>query len=1635
MDTQPTIQQTENGASATKRKRHPIRTIAKCFLWTLWALILFVAAIVTTVYSPWFQDSLRERLVAKLNADPDSEFKLGYFRLGFPLNLQVKDVLYVNNGDTLIQAGSVRGRVAISGLTDGKLNVENVALCSARYQIGAPDSASCMVIRARRAELEPTTIVLSSMDIDVSGARLEGGSLALSINPVDTFTVPETPSDPTSMKIHVGRLDYTDLGFTMNLLPVIDTLTANISKGYLSDIRVDLLKQTVNVGEFKGTALDARYIMPDSTTIASIPVVVPDSTTSAPWTIDITNIDLDKSKALYTTQGYRPLPGLDFSYIEADDLHLVINNFYNQASTVRLPLTLSGRERSGITLDVKGQLDIDSVGLTFNDFRLTTPNLTDLGANGYMSTATELTDPATPLRLALRGNLAMDDAALAFPDFSTIVNRGLRPGALLDIDADVSGRSGDLAIDRLDLGLDGYLTLNASGSVLNVFDPEHLGGQVTFDGTVGDVSPLMKMLMTDASFVVPAMSLDGDVTFGNGDYEGQLTAVTQKGRVALDGRFNGNKERYDATISARDFPVSAFLPTAGIGRVTADIKAAGHGFDFFSRATAADVHLDLVSALYDAKEYRDIRFDGSLNDGHADFTLSSDDEALPIDLTADGNLNGEVYDWNAILKTGTIDLTALGLVSSEAPELTTVSTDLTLDLGFSANMKNIDGILQLNSLDYYTGETGLSIKDLRAIFNTTDSTTNLCVANGDMLGNYSSPMGVDSIMGRVDRLTSILKEDFAAYRINVGRLQQALMPFDFRLDAGDDNIINKYLGDSGMSFQKLSMTAGNDSTLFLTGQVTGFKTATMALDTVDLDIKQHGEHLDILATVNNRPGTFDEWAHVDVKGYADLDKISLNLHQRNIKGDTGFKFGTILTVTNDSIATLRLSPLDPVINYHDWQINAGNFITYNFKTRHLDADLRMKDDISRLALYTEHVHSNDSTKHNNDEDLILQVFDIQLQDWLAINPFAPAIKGNLSAGMRINYEDKRLTGEGTVSLTDLIYGKERVGDFQTDVNILTDAKGLINLKSELWVNGEKSITLNGALNDSTRTSPFNLDLTMIHFPLETVNPFLTGTAKLSGSINGSMDVSGDSSNPRLNGRLDFDSATVMVNMLGTVFELNGDSIPVRDNIVKFNDFTIKGCNNNPLSINGSVNIADISSPQIDLKATASNMQIVNSNKLKRGADVYGKAFIDLNANVKGDMKFMTVDANLDILPGTNVYYVMVGGASTFENRTSEGMVKFVNFNDSAAMASADSVAPPSSIIDINANLNIQTGTTINVDLSTSGQDRVQLQGNGSLNYTSSIIGADRLTGRYNLTGGFIKYSPPLISNLDFNFNPNSYVSFSGDMLNPRLNISATENMRANVSQAGQNSRLIYFDIILNVTGTLNDMNVGFDLATDDDITVANELASMSPTQRASEAMNLLLYNTYTGGSTKATSNLNGNPLYSFLTSQINSWAAQNIKAVDISFGVDQYDKTTNGATSTATSYSYQVSKSLFNDRFKIIVGGNYSTDANADENLANNLINDVSFEYFLNNARTMYVRLFRHTGYESILEGEITQTGVGFVYKKKIDRVADMFIPSRFRRKTNNRSESENAPKPTTPTDSVKPQNANPTDDTLPEYL
>lgn len=1569
--------------------RSKTRMAGKVTLWVLMSIVLLVTGIVVGVYSVWWQRDALRAAVTAVNRQPGMHLEVGDARLIFPLRVKVHDMSLVQNGDTMICFEAADADVRVRPLLDGRVDVSEALLSRAMYRMGSRDSATCIVLRAERIDAAPLSVSLSdTMRIRLERGALSGGLVDMYINPVNT-AAPKPPSKPSPLLIEVGHLALSDFAYCMNMLPAIDTLQTVISRGLISDVRIDIAGQTVDVGDFGGSGLDVAYIAPDQATverIAALPAKVDTvSAPSTPWTVKVDGIHFDKSKVLYTIHGLRPQPGLDFGYIEVDSMNLDITDFYNRASEVRVPLCISGRERSGITLHADGTLAIDSAALRLQHFDLKTSGGTSMNFDAMLGTGTE---PDVSVNID-PSDLAVSDLARMFPDFDAYL-RPLRAGTRIALAAKITGSMNAPDIGHLSLHIPGALRLDGGGSLHNVLTPKRMTGSIDLVGKLGDIDPWLRLVMgPDAGVRIPPMDVKAGIDFGNGAYSGYVQAVTATGELALDGSFNGRGNVYDIQLDAHRFPIEAFMPSLGISDVTVGINAKGRGLDIMSSQTSADIDLDLAEITYNGDRLTDIGGTLHIADGQAVLSIDSHNPTADFTIEGSGNIQGNRYNWIAAIDGRRIDL--MSLKASDTPATVSINADISANFD-AANPLLMDASVDLRDFVYAHEAGKMTVDRVRARLAASDTTVNLNVSNRDLFALVSAPTGLREVLAHSDSLMTTLAAQFKRRRINIPEVQRALPRFELDVQAGDNNMLTQVLADSHMGFDNMRLRAYNDTVMALDGDVLGFFTGDTRLDSVGLEIHQHGDHLHYGAKIRNLPGTLDAWAAVDLTGYFRPGRLGINVNQRNIKGQTGFLVGGEVELNADSTATLHITPLNPTIGYQQWTANEGNFIRYYYATKHIDADLHMRSATSSLALYSEHAHEHDNAMHGADEDLVVKVSDIRLQDWIALNPFAPPVKGNISADLRINRLNNALNGEGQLSLAGLTYGREKVGDIRADFDLVTQRSGLLRTNVDLWINGSKTMTLSGALNDSTRTSPFNMDLTMIHFPLSTCNAFLPGVAKLSGTLNGRMDVSGDSDHPQLDGNLQFDQAAIKVNMLGTTFAISDTPIPINNSIVRLNNFSISGCNENPLTVNGTVDVRDMSRTAMDLTMKARNMQIVKSTRAVKGADVYGKAFVNIDAKARGDMSILKTSGSLSVLAPSNFTYIMPDAVNTIQNQSVEDMVHFVNFNDSAAMARADSVAPSKgTALFADFALNINNGTTIGVDLSADGKNRLQLNTQGTLSFSMNPMNSGRMVGRLNILDGYIRYTPPLMSEKKFTFDEESYVAFTGDMLNPRLNIKGVDRLRANVTQEGQNSRLINFDVSLDVTGTLDRMDVAFDLATDDDLTVANELASMSAEQRANEAMNLLLYNTYTGPGTKANAALNANPLYSFLSSQLNSWASKAIKGIDLSFGIDSYDRTTRSGTSQTTRYSYNISKSLFDERFRIAVGGNYSTDADADENLSRNIISDISIEYYLNNAHTTYVRIFRHTGYESILEGEITQTGVGFVYRRKIRRLSDMF--------------------------------------------
>lgn len=1561
--------------------------------WLIIGIMGLLVLSVALIYVPPVQDFIVRKVLDSVNSGGEMHISAGHLRLRFPLELEA-DSLRMQSAGMDISAARAEADIAVLPFIKGNAVVKELSLGDAVVNIGTPDSSLYMLSRLHDARVADVTVGLISKRINVESLTASDGDISITITP-DTVPEHKKESAPADWVIDLAEVRLTKIGYGMRMLPAIDILRCSVGEAAMKAGVINLRNSTVNVESLSIDNVDATYIVPapGSADAKPVPALPADTTSSTPWSIAAERLRLTGSHALYATRGVLSTENFNPQRIEVSQIEIAVDSFRNRGTEICVPLKkLSAREHCGIALEASGIFAMDSVAIHAKGFKISTP------ASAISLDATMGLDTVNPpLSLLLEASLSPDDIRRLVPAASGPIAAAL-PHAPLLVDIDLEGRMNSLDIRRVSAKIPRHISVEASGKIADYSDITRAIGDISIKGTVTNgnfIKPALLDAKMSRQVNVPPLRVSGAARLRRGVIDGNLRAVTDSGKVLLDAHWNNSAEAYDVKLNLQSFPIQAILPESGARDLSASIDLKGAGLDFFSPKTNADASVVLDHMNFRGRNYNNITLSANLAGGKASVDAQSDNRNARFNLKAAGNLAGDTLDWTVAGNIRNIDLYALALADTTSDGSVKFSGKASLcpPVPPTRRSKGRPMLLRAEAdiADIYWHVPGEAVNadNIALTFATDTAHTTATLNNHDLTLRFSSPIPLDSLTEHFTWTAQALDRDMKRRRLAIDTLQRALPPFGLTLRAGGDNILANYLLGSDLSFNRITLDAANDSLLTLSALADGIRSGKTKIDTITAAMRQRGEYLLYDIAMHNRPGTLDQFAHADVRGYINADRLSLIFKQQNLQGETGYSLGAMARFLDTDRLELRFVPYHPVIGYKDWEVNKDNVISYNLGTGHLDANLDLSNDVSSVHLYTEH-QPNDSTQ----EDIILKIKDIKLSDWMALNPFAPPVTGDLSADMRVSWHKPDLNGNGTVSLTGFNYGKKKVGDFELAVDIVTNTAGTIRANTSLMVNGVKSITASGNLNDSTAEHPFLLDFRMIRFPLSVVNPFLPpGTATLSGMLNGQMDITGEMTSPVFNGFLNFDSTTVRVDMLGTPFRFSGTKIPVENNLVTFTDFSIAGVNDNPLRINGTVDIASLASPKFDLTLNADNMQIVGSSK-KRKSQVYGKAFIDLDAKVKGSMQFMSVNAALNLLPGSNVTYVMADAATQLASRSNQDMVTFVNFSDTAAVEMADTVAAPSMLMNLDARLTISTGTTITAELDPQGNSKVQLQSSGTMNYTMDYMDDERFTGRINISNGFVRYAIPVIGEKSFTFREGSYVEFNGDMLNPILHVMAYDQIRANVAQGGgDNSRVVNFDVELNVTGTLEEMNVVFDLSCPDDITVANELKAMNAEQRANQAMNLLLYNTYRAGGTQTISsgNVGTNALFNFLESQLNTWASSAIKGVDISFGINQYDKTVDGANTTAMNYSYRVSKSLFDDRFKIVVGGNYTTDAEADENFAQNLIADISFEYMLNKAGTMYVRLFRHTGYESILEGEITQTGVGFVYKKKIGRISDIF--------------------------------------------
>lgn len=1611
----PTPQEPEK---ATHHWPKWLRVVLKILMWLLIAILVLPF----TLYIPPVQKWVVGIASGIVKKSTGMDVQIDRFHLKFPLDLDLQGLTVLDeHADTMISAREAILEVKPLPLLKLNVNVEKLKLLDGYYRMVSPDSSMVLALRAGELNADDRSeINLKSSEINLHKADIADGSLSLYM---DVWRQQPQPTDTTATPflINIDELKLKRFRFAMSMLPTIDTLTVSVIDGLLDKGTVDLRTNNIHIGSFTATKGDAQYITPTPEYIAAhpLPASAADEST-APFTIKADSLILNEFNALYALKGAEPLPGFDPSYISVGGVGMTIKDFYNQATLVRLPIArIEGLERSGLHITKgTGLVQVDSVGLTLKDLAVAT-TASALHASASVPFALMELNPDAQMTVQASGSLGLSDID-AFAPAAEAFTKYL-PNRPVDVELDADGSLSMLSISSLKAEMDHVFALSAEGDLGDPLDINKLTADIDFTGSLSDPAAASAFINTKGVHM-PTFTLDGHATADHMNFGADFKLRTSAGNLVAKGNLGMNSERYHLDMQANALDPSRIMPDLGVGPLTASVKATGAGFNPSKHGAHTEAEINIKEIAYSGYKYHDIKATATLGEGDYTLQLSSPDRNANLSIDVKGHLEPDLYTFDAKANVHSLDLQALGL----SPTMNSGSLQFIAKGTASPDKWLYDIEADVASLDWNLPDMPIHLSEgvqasLKARTDDVDCTLR---SRGAEIA-FTSPVNLGKIVEGFSAAALAAQKGLENKRLDIQGIQQALPAFALTLGASGNGVLSQFLTPSDMGLDTVYGRLTNDSLLRTSIEAFRFRTGQMRLDTISLNITQRDSLLDYTAHVGNRPPNMPEFAQINALGHIGGDRASIFLNQQNSKGKTGYRLGLTAAYV-DSTLTVHFTPLKAMIAYMPWKFNLDNYVSLS-ADRRIEANVEGRSAESGILLRTALDSLGRTALHVNLDN-------IQIQDFLSLYMFAPPIKGSLNSDLQLRYmpERKVLIGSGNVSLRDLLYDRQRVGTFDLNFRAGLNANGSTGARIGLNIDGREAVVLRGAVRSDSlavarNLSPLQLQLELKKFPLAIANAFIgKDVATLSGALNGKMALTGSMTDPRLNGAIACDSVNVNVAMLGSSLRFDRDSITVADNVLQFQNFKIWGVNSNPLTITGGVDASHITDVRIDVGIQGRNFQLIGNNRKSR-SELYGKLFLNLDATAKGSLKRLDANANVRILNSTDVYYNLGTAEATLTRQNSGDVVKFVNFNDTTTMQEADTIQQSSLAMRITAGLTIDPGTQATVNLSANGTDKVQISPSGTLNYFQNYMGDMRLTGTLQLGNGYARYNVPVMGEKMFTFEPSSSVTWSGDLLNPNLNIKATDEIKASVSTNGGNSRMVDFLVSLNVSNTLERPDVLFDLTTNDDLTIQNELRSMSADQRSTQAMNMLLYGQYTGPGSKGSAAIMGNPLYGFLESQLNTWAANNIRGVDLSFGIDQYNNNTDGRNSTSTSYSYKVSKSLFSNKFKIIVGGNYSTDADADENFSQNLINDISFEYTLKqtNSLSMFLRLFRHTGYESILEGEVTETGIAFVMRRHIENLRRLFHIRFTRHRT---AKPEEVPTRALPGDTTTVMTHTPTD-------
>ena len=1097
--------------------------------------------------------------------------------------------------------------------------------------------------------------------------------------------------------------------------------------------------------------------------------------------------------------------------------------------------------------------------------------------------------------------------------------------------------------------------------------------------------------------------------FGNISFSGKLTGTqdnfytkgtfkTLLGRLDPDVYLKISSKgvpSYKGKLGATNFDLAKLLDNNTLGRTTMVSTVNGSGDAIKNLSTTLGAKVNYID--FKGYRYQNVNVDGSFKNQIAKAKINVGDRNLKLNLNGNVNLNKNLPQYQFTASIRDARLNKLKLVKDTLILSTDMSTSFT---GNSLN--NLQGFVSLHPTRITTPHDNYIVDSLKLTAVGLDSNRTISllsdVADGSIKGTYD-------LTTLPSYYKTIAKKYIPSLKTTI--YKPGLQNFEFRLKLKNlDPLLLIFMPDlkipEGGTF--VGRFNSKNRTATLSGLIRTVKYGKMVFHDFIVDESTADSLLNLNLSLSRVDLTDSLYIKdINITNFLRNDSLNFNVKLSDKNATNQLDLYGLVEFGRDTTAKLKLLPSEVILERESWRL------TEQVRIRLLNGKTQIQG--FELSNGEQQVRIDGFISDNVQDKLKVEFEKFHVSTLNQLTKSAGVLlRGSLNGEVNLTSVMKAPGVDANLRVDSLVMNQTVVGDLKI-VSDLDNERKRANVKLNILNRGLETLNVAGAyyLNKETGDK-LDFDVRMDQTEAVIFAPFIKNlVSDVKGTISADLKLNGAPSNPKLNGTITLANTGVTVDYLKVPYIIN-DKVTVTNSIIKIDDMILSDQRGGKGTANGSVDLSDFATPILDIHVVAQNLMALNTT-FKDNRLYYGTAFGSGNFSFTGPIDNMKIDITAKTEDGT-IFNIPLNTSATAGEYD---FIRFVSHKDSTRFVT---------------NANRFKGVTLNFDLSADEKTVVKittdlgvLEGRGTargLKLNINSMGDFDMRGDFLISSGRFDFTAKNFISKNFQVNQGGTLRWTGNPSNAEINLRATYELRANVSDlytaAGYNSpdqkqELVQAQLIL--TRTLLQPAIEFDFNFPLNPSIKDQLGTYlaDVNNRNQQALSLIVRRQFAPGTG---SNINEqvmgtakNAASEFIFNKLNSYLAQStsFKSLDLNI---------------RSQSDASASLRLFKDRV-VVNGSLYSATGsgnlfNNSSNLFNsrNLTSDLGVEYLIRpdgqlRARYSYRVLNNYQLLDNANNEQNVQyvNGLGLIYQRDFDSFKE-FFRNLFRKGTT-------TPKSTTP--------------------